>query len=159
MVSGQPRAGSAWALPLVLALTPVIASCGGEDTGVDPNQNLAFLVGDWDATRFVVESKTNPEVAPDLIADLGAQFFMNVQPSGQYTATLVFQASPVTEIGLIEVDGGDVVFHVNIPAPSTSRSRYTLVGSRMTLEGDTEFAFIPGGEPEPAFATIDLEKR
>ena len=46
---------------------------------------------------------------------------MNVQPSGQYTATLVFQASPITDIGLLEVDGDDVIFHVNVPSPATNR--------------------------------------
>ncbi len=158
MVSGHRRAFSAWPLRLMLTLAPVLASCG-EDTAVGPTQDLEFLVGDWDATRFVVQSKANPEVAPDLIGGLGAQFFMNVQPSGQYTATLVFQASPITDIGLLQVDGDDVIFHVNVPSPAINRSRYTLFAGGMTLVGDTEFAFIPGGEPEAAVATIDLEKR
>ena len=158
MVSVPRRAASACTLLRMPALVPVIASCGG-DTAVGPDNDLEFLVGDWDATRFVVQSKANPEVAPDLIGGLGAQFFMNVQPSGQYTATLVFQASPIVEIGLLEVDRNDVIFHVNIPSPATNRSRFTIFAGGMTLEGDTEFAFIPGGEPEPAFATIDLKKR
>ena len=153
-----PRRAAAWTLLRMFALVLVVGSCGGE-TAVGPDEDLDFLVGDWDATRFVVQSKANPEVAPDLIGGLGAQFFMNVQPSGQYTATLVFQASPIIEIGLLEVDGNDVIFHVNVPSPATNRSRYTLFAGGMTLEGDTEFAFIPGGQPEAAFATIDLKKR
>ena len=158
MVSVPRREATARAFLRMFALVLVVSSCGGETT-VGPDEDLAFLVGDWDATRFVVQSKANPEVAPDLIGGLGAQFFMNVQPSGQYTATLVFQASPIIEIGLLEVDGNDVIFHVNVPSPATNRSRYTIFAGGMTLEGDTEFAFIPGGEPEPAFATIDLKKR
>ena len=89
MVIVRRRAACAWTLLQILALVAVITSCGG-DTAVEPDNDLEFLVGDWDATRFVVQSKANPEVAPDLIGGLGAQFFMNVQPSGQYTATLVF---------------------------------------------------------------------
>ena len=142
----------------MFALVLVVGSCGGE-TAVGPDEDLDFLVGDWDATRFVVQSKANPEVAPDLIGGLGAQLFMNVQPSGHFTATLVCQAALVIEIGLLEVDGNDMIFHVNVPSPATNRSRYTLFAGGMTLEGDTEFAFIPGGEPEAAFATIDLKKR
>lgn len=110
-----------------------------------PDSDLEFLGGDWDTTRFVVQSKANLEVAPDLIGGLGSQFFMNVQPSGQYPATLVFQATPVIEIGLLEVDGNDIIFHVNVPSPATNRSRYTIFADGMTLEGGTEFAFIPGG--------------
>jgi hypothetical protein len=121
---------------------------------VGPDSDLEFIGGDWDATRFVVQSNANPEVAPDLIGGLGSQFFMNVQPSGQYTATLVFQTTPVIEIGLLEVDGNDIIFHVNVPSPATNRSRYTIFAGGMTLEGGTEFTFIPGREPETAFATI-----
>ena len=124
-----------------------------------PDSDLEFLGGDWDATRFAVQSKANPEVAPDLIGGLGSQFFMNVQPSGQYTAMLVFPMTPVIETGLLEVDGNDITFHVNIPCPATTRSRYTIFAGGITLEGDTELAFIPGGGPETAFATTDLKEQ
>ena len=79
MVSVPRREATARAFLRMFALVLVVSSCGGETT-VGPDEDLAFLVGDWDATRFVVQSKANPEVAPDLIGGLGAQFFMNVQP-------------------------------------------------------------------------------
>jgi hypothetical protein len=132
--------------------------CGGEGS-VDPDESLAALVGDWDATRLVMKSKANPEIAPDLVALLGAEFSVNVQPSGQYTAILVYQALPLTELGTLEVDGDEIVFHITVPAPDTNRSRFTLVGPRLTLVGDSEFDYDLDGTPEPAEATIELIKR
>jgi hypothetical protein len=53
-----------------------------------------------------------------------------------------------------------VVFHVSYPPPaSTSRSRYTVTGTRLTLDGDTEFDFNIDGTADPAEAHIELQKR
>ena len=144
---------------LLIASVALLSSCGG-DSLLEADADIAFLVGDWDATRFVVQSKANPEVHPDLIGGLGAKFSVNVQPSGQYTAILVYQGNPFTEIGLISIQGGDIIFHVSFPEPATNRSKFTSPSSgRLTLVGDTEFQFIPGAEPQPAIATIDIKKR
>jgi hypothetical protein len=143
-----------WLLLLIITLT----SCGG-DGGVGPDATLAQFVGDWDASRFVVKSKANPEIDPDLIADLGAEFSVNVQPSGQYTAILVYQGFPITEIGTLEIEGSDLIFHVDFPEPKTTRSRFTFAGPRVTLVGDTEFDYNFDGTPEPAEATIELIRR
>jgi len=142
----------------LVLLTIAAQACGG-DGGVGPDTSLAALVGDWDATRLVMKSKANPEVAPDLIALLDAEFSLNVQPSGQYTAILVYQGLPLTELGTIEVDDDEVVFHISVPAPRTTRSRFTLVGPRLTLVGDSEFDYNFDGTPEPAEATIELIRR
>jgi hypothetical protein len=48
-----------------------------------------------------VRQRTRPSpVRLRLIRDLGANFTLNIQPSGQYTAVLVLQGTPITEIGL-----------------------------------------------------------
>ena len=140
------------------ALLWVAGACRGSGE-LGPNAALAQLVGDWDADRFVVRSKANPSQAPELIGDLQAQFTLNIQPSGQYTAVLVFQGTPITEIGIIELAGSEVVFQVSYPAPDTNRSRYTLAAGRLTLDGDTEFDFNRDGTPDPADAHIELKKR
>ena len=144
-----------WIALLLSALTSGCSS--GEALG--PNASLASLVGDWQADRFVVKNKANPAQAPDLLRELGAQFTLNVQPSGQYTAILVYQGTPITEIGLLEVQGSDVVFHVSYPTPDTNRSRYTVAATRLTLDGDTEFDFNLDGKADPAEAHIELKKR
>ncbi len=145
-------------LSLLLAVCGVAAGCGAGDT-VAPDAALAILVGDWQADRFVVTNKANANQAPELIHDLGAQFSLNIQPSGQYTAILAYQGNPLTEIGLLELAQGEVVFHVSYPSAETSRSRYTLAGTRLTLDGETEFDFNADGKGDPASAHIELKKR
>ena len=158
MVSVPRRAATAWALVRMLALVLVVSSCG-EETALGPDEDLEYLVEDWDPTRFVVQSKADPEVVQELIEGGIVQFSLNVQPSGQYTSILTFQGTPDTQIGLLEVDGDEIIFHRSFPSPETERSHYTFSPGRLTLVGDTEFPFIPGGEPEAAVATIDLKKR
>ena len=143
---------------LVAAVLITLTGCGGEGA-VGPEEELAPFVGDWSASRFVVRSTANTEIAPDLIADLDSEFTVNVQPSGQYTAILVYQDFPITEIGTLEVEGDDLVFHVDVPSVRTTRSRYTFSGPRLTLVGDTEFDYNFDGSPEPAEATIELIRR
>jgi hypothetical protein len=130
---------------------------GGEEIG--PNASLALLVGDWEASRFVVTSTANPAQAPELVNDLGARFTLNVQPSGQYTAILAYQGTPVTEIGLLEVDGSDIVFHVSFPSPDENRSRFTVTSAKLTLDGPTEFDFNLDGKGDPATAHIELARK
>lgn len=134
------------------------AGCGGEEA-IGPNDALAPLTGDWRADRFVVTNKANPSQAPELIRDLGAQFTLNIQPSGQYTALLVYQATPITEIGILEVSQGEIVFHISYPATETTRSRYILSGSHLTLDGDTEFDFNADGIGDAATAHIELTQQ
>src|SRR5438270_4718894 len=97
-------------LPVTLLLGLSIVGCSG-DNPLTANASLADLVGDWQAVRFQVTNKANPSQAPELIHDLGAQFTLDIQPSGQYTAILAYQGTPVTELGTLTVDQTDVVFH------------------------------------------------
>lgn len=116
MVCGPRRTEAIFALLLFLAFVPPLTSCGG-DAPVGPDTDLEFLVGDWDATRFVVQSNANPEVAPELIAGNVVEFSLNVQPSGQYTSVLIFERIPDTQIGLLQVDGDEIIFHRSFPSP------------------------------------------
>ena len=142
---------------VLLALAPLLG-CGGDGV-LGPNAALALLVGDWQADRFRVTNKANANQAPELIHDLGAQFTLNVQPSGQYTAVLAYQGTPITEIGTLDVEQGEVVFHVSYPAVETSRSRYSITADRLILDGDTEFDFNADGKADPALAHIEMKKR
>jgi hypothetical protein len=141
-----------------IVLPLILGACSGDDA-LGPNASIASLVGDWRADRFVVRNKANPAQSAELIRDLGAQFTLNVQPSGQYTAVLVYQGTPITEIGLLDVEGNEIVFTVSIPTPATSRARYTATSARLTLDGDTQFDFNLDGRPDPAEAHIELTKR
>lgn len=134
----------------------LLAACGSESVGPDPG--VAPLVGDWDATRLVLTSVANPQVKPDLIA-LGATFRMNVQPSGQYTAILLYAQQSSTEIGTLSVSGNTVTMKRDFPSRSTSAAVFSLSGDHLTLDGDSEFDFNLDGTPEPALAHFELLRR
>lgn len=108
---------------------------------------------------MVLTSKANPEIAPDLVAE-GAQFDLNVQPSGQYTAILTYMQSTATEIGILSVSGNTVVMEPSFPPDAeTSSATFQVSSSQLTLDGDSEFDFNLDGTPEPAQAHIVLQKR
>lgn len=134
----------------------LLSGCGSDSVGPDPA--LAPFVGDWDATKLVITSVANPQIKPDLIA-LGASFRLNVQPSGQYTAVLIYAQQASTEIGQLSVSGNTLTLSRDFPTRTTSNAIYVLAGNRLTLDGDTEFDFNLDGTPEPAIAHFELLRR
>ncbi len=141
-----------------LGLAFALASCGGAEV-VGPDAALAELVGDWDATVLEITNVANPTQVADLI-EAGATFTLNVQPSGQYTAVLVFQSQPLTEIGQITVDGNRITLNPSTPAgqPPTTGT-YQVQGDRFILDGDTEFDFNLDQTPEEARAHFEFMRR
>jgi len=144
----------------LLAFAALLAmGCGGNATGPDPTPNLVPFVGSWRATSLVVTSKANPSVHPDLVQE-GAQFDLDVQPSGQYTAILTYSGQASTEIGMASVSGNIVTLARTFPTPpKTTTATYTLQGDLLTLEGDTEFDFNLDGTPEDARSRTVLLRR
>ena len=145
---------------VLLAFAALVAvNCGGNATGPDPTPNAVPFVGSWRATSLVVTSKANPSVHPDLVQE-GAQFDLDVQPSGQYTAILTYSGQASTEIGTASVSGNIVTLVRTFPAPTrTTTANYTLQGDLLTLEGDTEFDFNLDGTPEDARSRTVLIRR
>ena len=113
---GVPR--TRWRAAALVTL--LLGACRGNPSGPDPA--LEPFVGEWNATSLVLTSVANPQVHPDLIA-LGAAFKLDVQPSGQYTAILIYALQASTEIGTITVSGNTVTFNRDFPTRSTSASR------------------------------------
>jgi hypothetical protein len=145
-----------WWCGAVVAASLLFVGCGSDAAGPDPT--LQPFVGDWDATKLVLTSVANPQVKPDLIA-LGASFRLNVQPSGQYTAVLIYAQQASTEIGWLSVSGNTVTMARDFPTRSRSNAVFVISGSRLTLDGDTEFDFNLDGTPEAAVAHFELSKR
>ena len=148
--------GALWS---ALVATLLLSACAGGDDGTAPDLTVARFVGDWSASAFVLTSVANPDVHPDLIA-LGATFSLNVQPSGQYTAILLYAGDSLTELGRIEVSGSTVVLNRDFPNTSTSSSTFTFQGTNtLVLDGDSEFDFNLDGTAEPARAHLVLAKK
>lgn len=145
-----------WGAFVSLAL--LVAACGGDDI-LEPDPALAPFLGDWDGTSLVLTSVANPDVHPDLI-ELGATFALNVQPSGQYTAILLFAGQSQTEIGQLEVSGSTLTLRRDFPSSSTSTATYSFPNSdRLVLDGDSEFDFNLDGTPEPARVHMEFDRR
>lgn len=154
-------AGTLWRVCGALAFAALVASsCGGGSTGPEENPDVVPFVGSWRASSMVVTSKANPDISPDLVQEQGAQFDLNVQPSGQYTAILTYLLNTFTEIGFMSVSGNVITMErTHPPPPQTSTATYTLQGDVLTLDGDTEFDFNLDGTPEEARSRIVLTRR
>lgn len=149
----RPR--SRRSVPLALAAILVTAACGSEPLG--PQDDLAFLVGDWEAVRFLITPIGLPNQGFDLVAD-GATFKLNVQPSGLYTAMLTVPglgASP--ELGTLAVEGDELIFNRTVPGPPTeSRATFELFApDRLVFTGPSELKLT--GDDSPDQVTIEVE--
>jgi hypothetical protein len=137
------------------------AGCGERTvTGSVGNPDLEPFVGTWDARVFTVTADADTTIVADLVQN--GSFVINVQPSGTYTATLVFAGlTPIVEIGQLTVSGGFVTLRPNQTPPCPvapqryqfTRSDYLILGP-----GPTCFPFRPG-ELDPGQAYIELERR
>lgn len=139
------------------AAMAMAAGCGEGPVEADPA--LAPLVGDWEATTLTLTNVENPTVSPDLI-ELGAAFDLNVQPSGQYTAILVFALQSSTEIGQISVSGAEVTLRPTFPAgqePTTGT--FAVTPTTLVIDGSTRFDFNLDGTSEPALAHFELVRK
>ena len=145
---------------LLVLLTCVAVSCGGDSAGPDPIQSAGpgFMVGNWIAEVLVVTSTANPEVFVDLIAK-GATFTLSVEPSGRYTAILSGFGQASSESGTLSVEGPMVVFRRTIPSPDVARSTWVRNGADVTLTGPTQFDINLDGVTEDATIVIGLTPR
>lgn len=150
--SGSVGAAAAAALMIL-----VLQAC--KSSSVTPDTSIEALVGDWDADAFVLTSVAHPDTTLDLIA-LGGTFTINVQPSGQYTAVLIVNGLPQTEIGQVSASGGTLTLKPSYPASADSTSgTYKIEGDRLTIDGETDFDFNLNGSTEPATVHIELLKQ
>lgn len=141
----------------VVALACVAAgvgSCGSDATGPDPA--LEPFVGMWDGVVFTVIADAPPNTEADLLS-LG-NFWMSVEPSGQYTATLEWLGG-FAEIGQLSIQGpSSLTLDPNMGPPAPSTYLFATADS-LILDGATEFDFNLDGTDEPAQAHIELVRR
>jgi hypothetical protein len=153
---------SRWArgsnLRSVLIFAAFMATACSGDKSTEPDTGIAPFVGDWAAESLVLTSQANPSISGDII-QLGATFTLNVQPSGQYTAILLYSGQSLTEIGTISVSGTTVTLHQSFPSASTSAGVFSFEGDHLIIDANTEFDFNQDGTAEPALAHFDLVKK
>ncbi|MEQ1856591.1 MAG: hypothetical protein ABL963_08975 [Longimicrobiales bacterium] len=138
----------------VLWVAAAMVACGTDPVDIDPA--VAPFVGMWDGVVFTVTGDAPPNTVADLLT-LG-NFWISVEPSGQYTATLQWLGGFV-EIGQLTVQsstGMTLDPSTGPPAPSTY---LFATADSLILDGATEFDFNLDGTDEPGQAHIELVRR
>ena len=139
---------------LLLSLT----GCG-DPAPAGPDPLIEPFVGDWTATAFVLTSSVSDQVSIDLI-QLGGTFDLNIQPSGSYTAILIYAGLGQTEMGTISATANTVTLNREFPSRENEVSAYQFVGDTvLILDGDTEFDFDFDGQEDPALAHFELLRK
>ena len=135
-----------------------LTGCGDPaPTGPDPL--IEPFVGDWTATAFVLTSSVSELVSIDLI-QLGGTFDLNIQPSGSYTAILIYAGLGQTEMGTISATSNTVTLNREFPSRENEVSAYQFIGDTvLILDGDTEFDFDFDGQEDPALAHFELLRK
>jgi len=144
---------------LFLAACALSACSGGSEIEADPA--VAPFVGTWDAEAFEVTSDADPTIQVDVLA-IPAAFYISIEPSGQYTATLEHPLGAAIEIGQLTVIGATVRLDPSIPADGvTATSSFVFTADDyLVLDGPTEYDF--NGDfvaDEAATAHIELQRR
>ncbi len=161
MIRSRARFGRALLLAL-LASSPVslATSCGGDSGPAGPGSegDVGAIAGSWTAVVFTVTNVANPSVIADVLGTGGA-FSLEIQSSGRYEATLAFAGRSTKESGDIVVSGSKLTLRPTNPPGPEAVVDWRLQGSRLTLDGPTEFDFNLDQVPEAGQAHIELDRR
>jgi hypothetical protein len=134
-----------------------VAACGSSSTQVQTNPEVEPFVGTWDAVVFTVTGDAPPHIVADVLTKYGP-FWIDIQPSGSYTATIEFPGVP-PELGTLTVESGSLLTlrpTVGTAAPS---SYLFATPDSLVLDGATEFDLNDDFVPEAAQAHIEIVRR
>lgn len=131
-----------------------LGACGSSSTGPDPA--IEPFVGIWDGVVFTVTGDDPPNTVADLLS-LGS-FWISVEPSGQYTATLEWLGG-FAEIGQLTVQSSTTLTLDATTAPPALSTFVFATPDSLILDGATEFDFNLDGTDEPAQAHMELVRR
>ena len=145
-----------------LVVTLVVAGgCGDDDDPITPpvDDSVAPFVGTWDAEVFTVTSDADTSIVFDLFDDVSGEFFINVQRSGTYTATLTIGGLARPEIGTLTASDGFVTLTPNGGAGAAApflfeRDDYLAIGP-----APTTFDFNFDGLTEPGQLYFEVQRR
>ena len=131
-----------------------VTACGSDPVAVDPA--VAPFVGTWDAVAFTVTGDAPPNTVADLLT-LGS-FWISIEPSGQYTATLEWLGG-FAELGHLTVQSTSSLTLDPSNGPPAPSTYVFATADSLILDGATEFDFNGDQTDEPAQAHIELLRR
>jgi hypothetical protein len=113
-------------------------------------------VGTWDAVVFTVTADDPPHTTADVLT-LGP-FWISVEPSGRYIATLEFLGGQV-EFGQLTVQTSTRLTLDPDNGPAAPSDYVFATTDSLVLDGSTDFDFNLDGTTEPAQAHIEIVRR
>jgi hypothetical protein len=137
-----------------LGCVVVMAACGSDPVAVDPA--VAPFVGTWDAVVFRVTGDAPPNTVVDLLT-LGS-FWINVQPSGTYTATFQYLQG-FAVVGQLTVQSSSALTLDPRNGPPEPGMYVFATADSLVLDGATQFDFNLDGTREPAQGRTELVRR
>jgi len=133
---------------ILLVALGLLATSACDPNGIlPPDPSLAELVGRWDATVLRFVDPDGLEEPIDALAQ-GVTFFINIEPSGTYTAIATGGGSAATEIGILTYRNGALTLTSQFPRSSVSEAEINLSGDTMEITGGSVLSFVPSGSPE-----------
>jgi hypothetical protein len=129
--------------------------CGSSST-FDPVSEVAPFVGIWDAVVFTVTGDAPPHTTADILT-LG-RFWINVQPSGRYTATLEFAGGQIEDGQLSVESSSRLVLDADNAPPAPSDYVFATPDS-LILDGATQFDLNLDGTDEPAQVHMEIVRQ
>lgn len=136
----------------------ILLAFAGCSDSTDPGvqEDLAFLVGSWDAESFVVTNRADPTQSVDIVAT-GSSFLFSVEPSGRYQASLTVLGATSTVFGRLELDGEQITIFQEFPTEDTQNGTLErLSQDRVRLSAETGFDFDQDGILDPSDFTAEL---
>lgn len=139
----------------ILAGILLTLGCGKDPSGPDPA--LEPFIGLWDAVAFTVTGDADPmNQTADLL--LLGDFWISVEPSGQYTATLEWLGG-FAEIGQLTIESSSTLTMDPTTGPPALSVFDFATPDSLVLDGATEFDFNGDRVDEPAQAHLELVRR
>jgi hypothetical protein len=121
-----------------------------------PVPTVEPFVGTWDAVVFTVTADDPPHTTADVLT-LGP-FWISVEPSGRYIATLEFLGGQV-EFGQLTVQTSTRLTLDPDNGPAAPSDYVFATTDSLVLDGSTDFDFNLDGTTEPAQAHIEIVRR
>jgi hypothetical protein len=141
-------------LTAVMLATAVIGC--SDSTSVE---DVADLVGTWDATSFLWTSDADASVTFELVG-AGGNFQLVIAADGSFTGSFGMGSEVEVFSGTIAISGSNIIITDSVDADDTSTMGFSLDGNTLTMTSDDdEYDFDDDGQEDPASSLMVLQRQ